>query len=185
MNTTMVILLILVVVGGFFVVLYNGLIRLKNKVEEAWSDIDVQLKRRYDLVPNLVSTVKGYAKHEKGVFEEVTKARTAAMGAKTVAEKDQAENMLSGALKSLFAVAENYPDLKADKNFLDLQEKLSTLEEEIQKSRRYYNGNVRNFNTKIQVFPNIIFAGMLGFKNYDFFEAEAGEKENVKVDFGG
>jgi LemA protein len=184
MDTTLLIVLaVVVLVGGFFVALYNGLIQLKNKVEEAWSDIDVQLKRRYDLIPNLVSTVKGYAKHEKGVFEEVTKARTAAMGAQTVAEHDQAENMLSGALKSLFAVAENYPDLKADKNFLDLQQQLATLEEEIQKSRRYYNGNVRDFNTKIQVFPNNLFASMLGFKNYDFFEAEAGEKENVKVDF--
>lgn len=181
-----IVLIIVSVVGlaaAFFVLLYNGLIRLKNKVEEAWSDIDVQLKRRYDLIPNLVSTVKGYAKHEKGVFEEVTKARTAAMGAQTVAEHDKAENMLSGALKSLFAVAENYPDLKADQNFLDLQQQLAALEEEIQKSRRYYNGNVREFNTKIQVFPNNLFANMLGFKNYDFFEAEEGEKENVKVSF--
>lgn len=185
MNTTLWIVLALVVlVLMFFVGLYNGLIRLKNKVEEAWSDIDVQLKRRYDLVPNLVSTVKGYAKHEKGVFEEVTKARMAAMSAKAPAEKDQAENVLSGALKSLFAVAENYPELKANQNFLDLQQQLTTLEEEIQKSRRYYNGNVRDFNTRIQVFPNSLFANMLGFKNYDFFEAAAGEKENVKVDFG-
>lgn len=184
MNTTLWIVIgSVVLLAGFFVALYNGLIMLKNKVEEAWSDIDVQLKRRYDLVPNLVSTVKGYAKHEKGVFEEVTKARTAAMGAQTVAEHDKAENMLSGALKSLFAVAENYPDLKADQNFLDLQQQLATLEEEIQKSRRYYNGNVREFNTKIQVFPNNLFANMLGFKNYDFFEAEEGEKANVKVDF--
>lgn len=181
------IFLIIVSVVGlaavFFVLLYNGLIRLKNKVEEAWSDIDVQLKRRYDLIPNLVSTVKGYAKHEKSVFEEVTKARTAAMDASNPAEKERAENMLSGALKSLFAVAENYPDLKADQNFLDLQQQLAALEEEIQKSRRYYNGNVREFNTKIQVFPNNLFANMLGFKNYDFFEADEAEKENVKVDF--
>lgn len=174
---------LVVVLGGFLIAVYNGLIRLKNKVEEAWSDIDVQLKRRYDLIPNLVSTVKGYAKHEKGVFEEVTKARAAAMKAEGPAEESKAENALSATLKSLFAVAENYPDLKADKNFLDLQEKLSMLEEEIQKSRRYYNGNVRDFNTKIQVFPNNLFAGMLGFTKYDFFQAEEGEKENVKVDF--
>ncbi|MDD3481194.1 MAG: LemA family protein [Patescibacteria group bacterium] len=178
-----IILGLVLILGGFLVAVYNGLIRLKNKVEEAWSDIDVQLKRRYDLVPNLVSTVKGYAKHEKGVFEEVTKARAAAMKAEGPAEESKAENHLTETLKSLFAVAENYPDLKADKNFLDLQEKLSMLEEEIQKSRRYYNGNVRDFNTKIQVFPNNLFAGMLGFAKYDFFQAEEGEKENVKVDF--
>ncbi len=184
MNTTLLIVLaVIVFLGGFFVILYNRLIKQRNKVDESWSDIDVQLKRRYDLVPNLVSTIKGYAKHEKGVFEEVTKARAAAIKAEGPAEESRAEGALTNALKSLFAVAENYPDLKADKNFLDLQEKLAMLEEEIQKSRRYYNGNVRDFNTKIQVFPNNLFAGMLGFSKYEFFQAEEGEKENVKVDF--
>lgn len=178
-----IVLALVLVVGGFLVAIYNGLIRLRNKVDEAWSDIDVQLKRRYDLIPNLVSTVKGYAKHEKGVFTEVTKARTAAMSAEGAAAESGAENMLSGALKSLFAVAENYPDLKADKNFGKLQDELTAIEEAIQKSRRYYNGNVRDFNTKIQVFPNNLFAGMLGFKKYDFFQADEAEKENVKVDF--
>jgi LemA protein len=179
------IVLIVIVVGfvAFLIGVYNGLIRLRNKVDEAWSDIDVQLKRRYDLIPNLVSTVKGYAKHEKSVFEKVTKARASAMKAEGAAAESKAENMLSETLKSLFAVAENYPDLKADKNFGKLQDELSAIEEAIQKSRRYYNGNVRDFNTKIQVFPNNVFAGMLGFKKYDFFEAGEEEKENVKVDF--
>jgi LemA protein len=163
---------------------YNGLIRSRNQVDEAWSDIDVQLKRRYDLIPNLIETVKGYAKHEKEVFEKVTKARTEAMGAQTVTEKDKAENVLSGALKSLFAVAEAYPELKANENFGKLQDELTDTEDKIQASRRFYNGNVRDFNTKIQVFPTNLFAQTLGFKAYDFFEVEnETEKENVKVDF--
>jgi LemA protein len=150
------------------------------RVKEAWSDITVQLKRRYDLIPNLVSTVKGYAKHEKGVFEEVTKARTAAMGAQTPAESAKAENMLSDTLKSLFAVAENYPDLKASTNFQDLQSELVDTEDKIQASRRFYNGSARDFNIKIKVFPNNMFVGMLGFKDYEFFEVEEGEKEAVQ-----
>ncbi|OGI25026.1 MAG: hypothetical protein A3J76_02210 [Candidatus Moranbacteria bacterium RBG_13_45_13] len=165
------------------VAVYNGLIRLKNRVDEAWSDIDVQLKRRYDLIPNLVSTVKGYASHEKEVFEKVTEARTRAMAAQSAGDKAQAENMLSQTLKSLFAVAEAYPDLKANQNFLELQRELTDTEDKIQASRRFYNGNVRDFNTKIQVFPNNIFAGMLGFSSREFFEAEGGEKEPVKVEF--
>ena len=165
------------------IAIYNGLIRLKNRVDEAWSDIDVQTKRRYDLIPNLVNTVKGYAAHEKEVFEKVTEARTRAMGAQSTADKAQAENMLSQTLKSLFAVAENYPDLKANENFLELQRELTDTEDKIQASRRFYNGNVRNFNIKIQVFPNNIFAGMLGFTSREFFEAEGGEKEAVKVEF--
>jgi len=165
------------------VAVYNGLIRLKNRVDEAWSDIDVQLKRRYDLIPNLVNTVKGYAAHEKEVFEKVTEARTRAMGAQSAHDKAQAENMLSQTLKSLFAVAEAYPDLKANQNFLELQRELTDTEDKIQASRRFYNGNVRDFNTKIQVFPNNIFAGMLGFASREFFEAESGEKEPVKVEF--
>lgn len=165
------------------IAIYNGLIRLKNRVDEAWSDIDVQLKRRYDLIPNLVNTVKGYASHEKEVFEKVTEARTRAMGAQSAGDKAQAENMLSQTLKSLFAVAEAYPDLKANQNFLELQRELTDTEDKIQASRRFYNGNVRDFNTKIQVFPNNIFAGMLGFSAREFFEAEGGEKEPVKVEF--
>jgi LemA protein len=165
------------------IAIYNGLIRLKNRVDEAWSDIDVQLKRRYDLIPNLVSTVKGYASHEKEVFEKVTEARTKAMGAQSAVDKAQAENMLSQTLKSLFAVAEAYPDLKANQNFLELQRELADTEDKIQASRRFYNGNVRDFNTKIQVFPNNVFAGMLGFSAREFFEATEGEKEAVKVEF--
>jgi len=178
-----IILGIIAVAAIWGVAIYNGLIRLKNRVDEAWSDIDVQLKRRYDLIPNLVSTVKGYASHEKEVFEKVTEARTRAMGAQSAGDKAQAENMLSQTLKSLFAVAEAYPDLKANQNFLELQRELTDTEDKVQASRRFYNGNVRDFNTKIQVFPNNIFAGMLGFSAREFFEAEGGEKEPVKVEF--
>lgn len=179
-------LILLIIVGVlilWLIAVYNGLIRLKNRVDEAWSDIDVQLKRRYDLIPNLVSAVKGYAAHEKELFEKVTAARTAAMGASTPHDKEQAENMLSGTLKSLFAVAENYPDLKANQNFLELQRELTDTEDKIQASRRFYNGNVRDFNTKIEVFPNNLIAGMLNFTKREFFEAEGGEKEVVKVEF--
>lgn len=173
-----------VILAAFVVAVYNSLISLKNKTEEAWADIDVQLKRRYDLIPNLVETVKGYAKHEKATFEKITEMRSTAMQAGTPAEKAKAENMLTETLKSLFAVAENYPDLKANQNFLDLQGQLSQIEETIQQSRRYYNGNVRDFNIKIETFPNNMIAGMLGFKKFDFFEvAEAKERENVQVKF--
>jgi LemA protein len=165
------------------VAIYNGLIKLKNRVDEAWSDIDVQLKRRYDLIPNLVSTVKGYAAHEKEVFEKVTEARARAMGAGTTEDKAQAENMLSNTLKSLFAVAEAYPDLKANQNFLELQRELTDTEDKIQASRRFYNGNVRDFNIKIEIFPNNIFAGVLNFTKRQFFEAAGAEKEAVKVEF--
>jgi len=165
------------------ILLYNGLIKLKNRVDEAWSDIDVQLKRRYDLIPNLIETVKGYAKHEKGVLESVTEARTRAMGASDPKDQIEAENMLSGTLKSLFAVSENYPDLKANENFLELQKELSDTENKIQASRRFYNGNVRDFNTKIQTFPNNVAAGALNFKERDFFEAGEEEKKNVNVKF--
>jgi LemA protein len=178
-----IIIAVLVILAIWLIAIYNGLIKLKNRVDEAWSDIDVQLKRRYDLIPNLVSTVKGYAKHEKELFEKVTEARTRAMGAKDPKEQAEAENMLSGTLKSLFAVSENYPDLKANQNFLELQKELTDTEDKIQASRRFYNGNVRDFNTKIQVFPNNMVVGMLKFKPYEFFEAEGTEKENVKVEF--
>lgn len=167
----------------FGIGLYNGLVKLKVLVDEAWSGIDVQLKRRYDLIPNIVETVKGYAKHEADTLKKVTELRQVAMGTSNIEEKGKVENQLSGALKTLFAVAENYPDLKADQGFRDLQASLTEIETEIQGARRYYNGTVREFNTKIAVFPNNIFAGMLGFKARDFFEAEEDERENVKVDF--
>jgi len=167
--------------------IYNGLIKLKNRVDEAWSDIDVQLKRRYDLIPNLISTVKGYASHESGTFEKVTEARNKAMQAQGTGDAQaqaQAENMLSGTLKSIFALAENYPELKANQNFLELQRELSDTEDKIQASRRFYNGNVRDFNIKIELFPNNIFAGILNFTKRDFFEiTNEVEKENVKVEF--
>ncbi|MBU4332041.1 LemA family protein [Patescibacteria group bacterium] len=179
------------IIGGVIVIailwliaVYNGLIKLRNRTREAWSDIDVQLKRRYNLIPNLVETVKGYAKHERELFEKVTKARTQAMQAGSPEEKGKAENILSGTLKTLFAVAENYPDLKASENFAKLQDELSDTENKIQASRRFYNGNVRDFNTKIEVFPNNVVAGMLKFEKFEFFEiTEAGERENVKVKF--
>ena len=185
MDPTLLIILGVIVVLGFFVIgVYNGLIQLKNKVDEGWADIDTQLKRRYDLIPNMVETVKGYAKHEKETLENVTKARNMAMGATTPDGKAQAENMLSGALKSLFAVAENYPELKANQNFLDLQQTLKEIEEHIQLSRRYYNATVRDFNTKIEIFPDNLVAGMLKFEKRKFFEIEkAEERENVKVSF--
>ncbi len=164
--------------------IFNSLVRLKNRTNEAWSDIDVQLKRRYNLIPNLINTVKGYAKHERELFEKVTKARTAAMGAQTVEEHNKTENMLAGALKSLFAVAENYPDLKANQNFLELQRELSDTENKIQAARRFYNGNVRDFNIKIEKFPNNLVAGTLGFNKRDFFEIEeTAAREPVKVNF--
>jgi len=178
-----VILAILVVSALWLVRMYNGLIKLKNRVDEAWSDIDVQLKRRYDLIPNLVNTVKGYATHERELFEKVTEARTRAMNAGSTHEKAEAENMLSGTLKSLFAVSENYPELKANQNFLKLQRELTDPEDKLMASRRFYNGNVRDFNTKIQVFPTNIIAGMLSFVAREFFEADEKEKEPVKVEF--
>lgn len=167
----------------WLMLIYNGLVKLRNRTEEAWSDIDVQLKRRYDLIPNLINTVKGYAAHEKETLEKVTEMRAKAMGAKDTKEQAEAENMLSETLKSLFAVSENYPDLKANQNFLELQRELLDTENKIQASRRFYNGNVRDFNTKIQTFPNSLVAGMLGFKEKEFFEAEGEEKENVEVKF--
>ncbi|MFA6553653.1 MAG: LemA family protein [Patescibacteria group bacterium] len=185
-TVTWIILIAVAAIVLWFIAVYNGLIRLRNQTKEAWADIDVQLKRRYDLIPNLVEAVKGYAKHERELFEKVTEARSKAMGATGVAEKGQAENMLAGTLKSLFAVAEAYPDLKANQNFLKLQDELSDTENKIQAARRFYNGNVRDFNTKIQVFPNNMVAGMLGFKEFEFFElgeGEAAAKEPVKVQF--
>ena len=174
-----VVVLVLWVVGSF-----NSLIRSRNRVKEAWSDIDVQLKRRHDLIPNLVETVKGYAAHEKDVFERVIKARSAAMGAKTVGEKGEAENMLSGALKNLFALAEAYPTLRASENFSKLQDELTDTEDKIQAARRFYNSNVLTLNTKVETFPSNIIAGTFGFKKQSFFElGSAEEKEPVRVNF--
>ena len=178
-----IILVILVAIVFGVVAMYNGLITLKNRTDEAWSDINVQLKRRHDLIPNLINTVKGYATHEKEVFEKVTQARTQAMNAGSTGEKMQAENALSGTLKSLFAVAENYPDLKANQNFLDLQKELTDTENKIMASRRFYNGNVRDFNIKLQVFPTNLMAGSLGFSKREFFEIAEGEKAVPEVKF--
>lgn len=181
---TFVLLGIVAAIAFWIVLAYNGLVRLKNRVEEAWSDIDVQLKRRYDLIPNLVNTVKGYAAHESGVFEKVTEARTRAMSAGTAGDKAQAENMLSSTLKSLFAVAEAYPELKANQNFLALQQELSDTENKIQAARRFYNGNVMELNTKIETFPTNVIAGMFNFAKREFFELEEeAAKQPVKVEF--
>ena len=167
------------------VLIYNSLIRSRNRVEEAWADIEVQLKRRYDLIPNLVNTVKGFAAQESGVLERVTQARTQAMGAQTVQEHQKDENQLSGTLKSLFAVAENYPDLKSNQNFMQLQQDLTDTENKIQAARRFYNGNVRDFNTKIEVFPTNLFASMLGFTKKVFFDIDDNgpEQNPVEVKF--
>jgi len=186
MTTLYIVLGVVFVLAAIIVAMYNGLIRLKNRVDEAWSDIDVQLKRRYDLIPNLIETVKGYAKHEEGTLTKVTEARNMAMQAQSSGDNKkmaEAENMLSGTLKSLFALSESYPDLKANENFLELQRELSDTENKIQASRRFYNANVRDFNTKLQVFPTNIFGRMLGFKDRQYFEAEESEKENVQVKF--
>ncbi|HRY63617.1 MAG TPA: LemA family protein [Patescibacteria group bacterium] len=184
MTILYVVLAIAAVVILWLIGVYNGLIKLRNRTDEAASDIDVQLKRRHDLIPNLVETVKGYATHERELFTKVTEARAAAMGAKGMEAKAKAENALMDTMKSLFAVAENYPQLKASENFAKLQDELSDTENKIQASRRFYNGNVRDFNTKIQVFPNNMVAGMLKFNKYEFFEVEnAEERKNVEVKF--
>ena len=178
---------IVVVVLLLVIFIYNGLVRAKVRVDEAWSDITVQLKRRYDLIPNLVETVKGYASHEKEVFEKVTEARSNALGAKTVGEAAQADNQFQQALKSLFAIAEAYPQLRASENFQKLQDEVTDTEDKIQAARRFYNGAVRDLNIKIQTFPTNIFAGMMGFKLREFFDVEANQtaaiSEPVKVDF--
>lgn len=185
MDPILTILLIAVIVLiTWAIAIYNGFVTLQVRTDEAWSDIDVQLKRRYDLIPNLINTVKGYAAHERELFEKVTQARTQAMGAQGPEAKAQAENMLSGTLKTLFAVSENYPELKANQNFLELQKELSDTENKIQASRRFYNGNVRDLNTKIQVFPDSMIANMMNIKNRQFFEIEEpAQKEAPKVSF--
>jgi len=170
----------------WFIGVFNGIVVLKNRTKEAWSDIDVQLKRRHELIPNLIETVKGYAKHEDSVFTKVTEARTAAISAEkggNAVESAKAENVLSGALKSVFAVAEAYPELKASENFQKLQDELTDTENKIEAARRFYNGNVRDFNTKIQLFPNNIAAGMLNVKDFELFEAAEGEKVAPEVKF--
>lgn len=182
-NLIYIILAAIVLIALWLIAVFNGLIRQKNRVNEAFADIDVQLKRRHDLIPNLIETVKGYATHERELFEKVTAARAAAVNAKGTAEKGQAENMLTESLKSIFAVAENYPELKASQNFLKLQDELSDTENKIQAARRFYNGNVRDFNTKIEVFPTNLIAGMMSFKAFEFFQAETAERENVSVKF--
>ncbi len=176
-------IIVLVVLWGVFS--YNRFISLINRTKEAWADIDVQLKRRYDLIPNLVNAVKGYATHEAGTLEKVTEMRTRAMNATTVAEHAEAENMLTGALKSLFAVSENYPDLKANQNFLSLQNELSDTENKIQASRRFFNTNARDLNTSIQSFPGNIVAKMFKFSEVEFFDLTDSpeQKENVNVSF--
>lgn len=182
--TYAIIILALVAVLAFYVIsLNNTLVKMKLTVNEAVADIETFLKQRYDMIPNLVETVKGYAKHEKGIFENVSELRSKAMGAGSVEEKIKLEGELQKGISKIFAIAESYPELKANENFLNLQANLKDMEDEIQKSRRFYNGTVRDFNTKIQVFPNNIIVGILGFKEFPFFEAEEEEKKNVEVKF--
>jgi len=179
-----IVLIILVVVVGFFIAMYNGLIRLRVRADASWSDIDVQLKRRHDLIPNLVETVKGYAAHEKGTFENIAKYRSAAMSATSPADRAAAEGQLTQALRGLLAVAENYPQLRASEEFTALQGQLTQTEDNIQNSRRYYNAVVRDFNTKLQTFPTNIFGSMLGFQPRQYFELETpADRENVVVKF--
>ncbi len=185
MSILYIVIAIVVAFILFLVFKYNGFVTLRVRTQEAWADIDVQLKRRYDLIPNLVSTVKGYATHESTAFEKVSEARSRAMQAGTPAEKGEAENMLTGTLKSLFAISEAYPELKANTNFLQLQSELSDTENKIQAARRFYNGNVRDLNTAIDMFPGNIIASMFKFVKMEFFELEqdSEEKEPVKVSF--
>src|SRR3954467_3556964 len=187
MNGIIILAIIIALLAGI-VFIYNSLVRAKVRTDEAWSDITVQLKRRYDLIPNLVNTVQGYAKHEKTVFEDVTEARAQALGAQSVSEVAKADNQFQAALKSLFAVAEAYPDLKANQGFQQLQEELVDTEDKIQAPRRFYNGSARDLNIKIQSFPTNLVAGPLGFKKRDFFDVDEGEvsavNQPVKVDFG-
>lgn len=177
-------LIALGVIALYFIFSYNRLVILQNRVEEAWSDIDVQLKRRYNLIPNLVETVKGYAEHEKGTFEEITKARTKAMQAGSPGERTEAENHLSETLKSLFAVSENYPELRASENFLELQKEVRDAEDKIQAARRFYNSSIKNFNNSVKTFPTNILASLFGFSEKDFFRVKISEEREVpKVEF--
>lgn len=178
-----IVLIVIVLIGLFLISLYNRLVRSKNKVEDAWSGIDVQLQRRSDLIPNLVSTVKGYATHEKDLFEKISQARAQAMSAGSTAERAEAENMITSSLRSLFSIAEAYPELKANANFQQLQQQLAGIEDEIQMARRYYNGSVRDNNNLVEGFPGNIFANMFGFRGFEYFEAEVEARKNVKVEF--
>jgi LemA protein len=183
MNSTLIIIAVILVLGVFLWFLYNSIIVAKMRVSEAFSQIDVQLKRRADLIPNLVETVKGYAKHEKELFEKVTEARASLVSAKGPEAKAEANNQLSQTLKSIFAVAEAYPDLKASQNFMELQQEVSDTEDKIAYSRQFYNSNVLDYNTKLKVFPNVIFAKLLNFQDAEFFGATDEEKKPVKVSF--
>jgi len=186
MIVSYVIIVLVAIVLAYAIGMYNALVRLRQRVREAWSDIDVQLKRRYDLIPNLVETVKGYAKHESQVFENVTKARAAALsGGGTAHERAEKENMLTGALKSIFAVAEAYPELKANTNFIELQRELSDTENKIQAARRFYNGNVMDINTRIEQFPSNVIANLFSFAKEEFFDLDEvpAQREPVKVSF--
>jgi len=185
MTTLYIIITIIVIIAVWMIVMYNGFIRVITRTKEAWADIDVQLKRRYNLIPNLIESVKGYVAHERDTLQKVTEARTKAMGAQTVGERGQAENMLTGALKSLFAVSESYPNLKANENFLELQRELSDTENKIQAARRFYNTNVRDLNIKIKSFPSNLIAQMFKFAKSEFFELEEGAeaRDVVKVNF--
>lgn len=183
MTVLLIVLAVLAVLVIGLIVLYNGLVKLRNRIENAWAQIDVQLKRRYDLIPNLVETVKGYAAHERETLEAVIQARNMAMGAQGVGDQAQAENLLSGALKSLFAVSEAYPDLKANQNFLNLQEELTGTEGRIAYVWQFYNDTVLRYNTKIQTFPAVVIAGMMRFTPREYFEAEPESRENVQVSF--
>lgn len=185
MTTLYIIVGAIAAVAIVFILLYNALVRRRNQAEEAWADIEVQLKRRYDLIPNIVEAVKGYAGHEKSVLENVTRARTAAMGVQSAGEQARAENMLAGTLKTLFAVAENYPDLKTNMNFLELQRELSDTENKIQSSRRFFNANVRDYNIALETFPSNIIAGIFGFTRKELFDLPVGSPagEPVAVKF--
>lgn len=184
MGAALIFLAIVAAVVAFFIGIYNALVRLRNRCQNAWAQVDVQLRRRYDLIPNLVETVKGYAKHEQETFQKVTEARSNAMNAQTVQEQGKAENMLTGALKSLFAVAESYPDLKANQNFLMLQEELAGTEGKIAYARQFYNDSVMKFNTKQQVFPSNIIANMFNFEEMEYFEIDEEEaREPIEVKF--
>lgn len=181
MNTILIVVAVLIL---WVIGIFNALIKLRNRTKEAWADIDVQLKRRYNLIPNLVETVKGYASHEKGVFEKVSEARSKAMGAQSPKEKGKAENALTGTLKTLFAVSESYPELKASANFVELQKELRDTEDKVQAARRFYNSNVRDLNIKIESFPNNIIAKLFNFKQMELFELTAvAEREVPKVEF--
>ena len=183
MAAVIVIVVVIVLVILFFVLAFNGAVRLRNRVDSAWSQISVQLQRRHDLIPNLLETVKGYAAHERGVFESVTQARANAINAQGPAQQAEAENVLSGALKSLFAVAEAYPDLKANQNFLNLQEELTSAEDRIAYARQFYNDAVMSYNARIQSIPSNIIAGMFNFSPREYFEAEQGSAEVPRVQF--